>query len=292
MEVAALVAWRSPLRFALLSGAGIGTLGLGAEWGWSHLWMPHPWTASMLPEAAVLALARRHGRRGPGRAPRPVAGRPAPRAPALAPLKPVAVAAAGAVALAALFAPLPRTGGDGTRATIVPTPAGRGEARLAVQVQPATAARSAQWFEVISWQGRTRGDTRRLTQLRRVGQGSYVTEGTVPVTGNWKSILRLAKGSHLMGLPVYLPASPESGRPAVAPRPRAARWCADTFLLQREAKGGPGWLTSTAYALLAAIVATWLVLLAWALRLAEPPRPAAARAATVGGAWPPPNAPA
>jgi hypothetical protein len=67
---------------------------------------------------------------------------------------------------------------------------------------------------------------------------------------------------------------------------------ADTFLLQREATGGPGWLTSTAYVVLAAIVATWLVLLAWALRLAEPPRPAAARAATVGGAWPPRNAPA
>ena len=95
-----------------------------------------------------------------------------------------------------------------------------------------------------------------------------------------------------MGLPVYLPASPASGRTAVAPRPRSGPMVADTFLLQREAKGGPGWLTSTAYALLAAIVATWLVLLAWALRLAEPPRPAAARAATVGGAWPPPNAPA
>ena len=32
--------------------------------------------------------------------------------------------------------------------------------------------------------------------------------------------------------------------------------------------------------------------LAWALRLAEPPRPPAARAGTVRGAWPPPNAPA
>ena len=292
VEVAALVAWRSPLRFALLSGAGIGTLGLAAEWGWSHMWMPHPWTASMLPEAVLLALAAALAGAVLGARLGQSLALPGSDRARLAPLKPVAVAAAGAVALGALFVPLPRTGGDGTRASIVPTPAGPGEVRLAVQMQPATAAGHAEWFEVISWQGRTPGDTRRLTQLRRVGEGRYVTDGTVPVTGNWKSILRLAKGSHLMGLPVYLPASPESGRPGVAPRPRSGPMVADTFLLQREATGGPGGLTSTAYAVLAAIVATWLVLLAWALRLAEPPRPAAARAATVGGAWPPRNAPA
>src|SRR5919201_489397 len=45
-----------PLRFAALSGLGIGTVGLAAEWGWSHVWMPHPWPASLLPQAPVLAL--------------------------------------------------------------------------------------------------------------------------------------------------------------------------------------------------------------------------------------------
>jgi hypothetical protein len=57
VELAALVAARSPLRFALLSGVGIGTVGLAAEWGWSHVWMPHPWPASLLSQAAILALA-------------------------------------------------------------------------------------------------------------------------------------------------------------------------------------------------------------------------------------------
>jgi hypothetical protein len=291
VELAALAAWRSPLRFALLSGAGIGTLGLAAEWGWSHLWMPHPWTASMLPEAVVLALAAAMAGAVLGARLSQSLALPGSDRARLAPLKPAAVAAAGAVALVALFVPLPRTGGDGTRASIVPARAGEGEVRLAVRMRPANAARNAEWFEVISWQGRTPGQTRRLTQLRRVGEGRYVTEGSVPVTGNWKSILRLAKGSHLMGLPVYLPASPQAGRPAVASQPRSGPMIADTFLLQREATGGPGWLTSTAYAVLVAIVAIWLVLLTWALRLAEPPRPAAAQAGTVGAAWPPRNVP-
>ena len=29
----------------------IGTVGLAAEWGWSHVWMPLPWPAALLPEA-------------------------------------------------------------------------------------------------------------------------------------------------------------------------------------------------------------------------------------------------
>jgi hypothetical protein len=57
VEAAALVAPRAPLRFAVLSGLGIGTVGLAAEWGWSHVWMPHPWPASMLVPAVILALA-------------------------------------------------------------------------------------------------------------------------------------------------------------------------------------------------------------------------------------------
>jgi hypothetical protein len=44
------------VQFGLISGVGIGTVGLGAEWAWSHLWMPIPWPAELLPEAAVLGL--------------------------------------------------------------------------------------------------------------------------------------------------------------------------------------------------------------------------------------------
>ncbi len=45
------------LRFALASGAAIGTIGLAGEWAWSHIWMPNPWPAELLPEGAVLGFA-------------------------------------------------------------------------------------------------------------------------------------------------------------------------------------------------------------------------------------------
>ncbi len=46
-----------PLRFGLVSGIGIGTVGLAAEWAWSHLWMPLPWPESAFPEAAIVGFA-------------------------------------------------------------------------------------------------------------------------------------------------------------------------------------------------------------------------------------------
>jgi hypothetical protein len=291
VELAALAAPRAPLRFALLSGLGIGTLGLAAEWGWSHVWMAHPWPASLLPQALILALAAGVAGSVLGARMGQSLAMPGSECAGLPAIPGRSVALAGVVALVALLVPLPRSGGDGTRAAIVPTPAGHGQVDLAVRLDPSDAVRDNQWFEVISWQGRTPGRTRQLTQLREVGPGRYVTVRPVPVGGNWKTMVRLAKGSHLEALPVYLPPSPQSGRAGVPVAARSGPMVADTFLLQREARGGPGWLTTTAYAVLAAIVAIWLGLLTWALGLAEP-RGAARERATVASQWPPPVAPA
>jgi hypothetical protein len=287
VEVAALAFARRPLRFALAAGAGIGTLGVAAEYGWSHVWMAHPWPAAMLPAAVALALPAGVGGALLGaRIAQALALEGSERA-GLAPIPAPAVALAGVAVLVALAIPLPRTGGDGTRAALVPRPAGPGAVDLAVAIDPPGAARDAQWFEVLSWQGRTPGRTRQIAHLRPAGgAGRFVADRTIPVGGNWKSMLRLARGSHLMGLPVYLPPSPPAGRPGVPVAARAGVMPADTFLLQREATGGPAWLEATAYTALAVIVAVWLALVAWALRRAEPPRDAAPARATLRRAWP------
>lgn len=46
-----------PLAFGVTAGALIGTIGLAAEWGWSHVWMPLPWPVEILPETIGLGLA-------------------------------------------------------------------------------------------------------------------------------------------------------------------------------------------------------------------------------------------
>ena len=254
--------------------------------------MPHPWPASMLVPAAVLALAAAAGRQRPRRPhePEPRHARERARRPA-ARSRRAPSRWRRRSALVALFFPLPRTGGDGTRAAIVPTPAGDGRVNLAVKLDPPSAARDNQWFEVLSWQGRTPGQLRQLTALREVGPGRYVTERPVPVSGNWKTMLRLAKGTHLMALPVYLPPSPQANRAGV---PGAPALGADAGRhLHPAARGArrPAWLTTTAYAVLGVVVAVWLGLLAWALGLAEPRRQPRQRA-TVASTWQPPVAPA
>src|SRR5207302_6921569 len=55
-----LVAWRlgdrRPVLVGTVAGVLIGTVGFAAEWGWSHTWMPLPWTGSMLGTALPLAF--------------------------------------------------------------------------------------------------------------------------------------------------------------------------------------------------------------------------------------------
>src|SRR4051794_6653813 len=55
-----LVAWRlgtqRPLRFGLVAGALIGTIGLAAEWAWTHVWMPIPWPSTLIGEMLPLAV--------------------------------------------------------------------------------------------------------------------------------------------------------------------------------------------------------------------------------------------
>src|SRR5918997_4880914 len=47
---------RSPVVTGAIAGVFIGTIGLAAEWGWSHIWMPIPWQGTLLPEALVAGL--------------------------------------------------------------------------------------------------------------------------------------------------------------------------------------------------------------------------------------------
>src|SRR3954464_876315 len=57
VELAGLaLARRGPVAFGIGAGALIGTVGVAAEWAWSHIAMPLPWPASLLPEAPLLAL--------------------------------------------------------------------------------------------------------------------------------------------------------------------------------------------------------------------------------------------
>lgn len=269
VEVTALaISTRNPVRFGLLAGGLIGSVGLAAEWGWSQVAFPLPWTSVLLPEALVLAFVT--GMAGgvlgalTGRALQPatVTRAPTPRLAA-------GLAFAAAVAIIGVLLPLGTH--DGYRASVDVQALGDGTANLTVRVLPATLAENAAWFNVTSWQGGQRdvpsADGFVITPLEQVSEGVYRTTRPVPVIGEWKTLIRLTSSRTSEAVPVYLPedkAIPAVGVPALAHFERA--FVPDVEILQREQVGGSQTLKHVAYGILAFLAMLWIATLSLGLQ--------------------------
>ncbi len=255
-----------PLALGAVSGALIGTIGLAAEWGWSHVWMPLPWTESMLPAAATLGFvaALSAGVLG-GYVGRALTARGPERQTGPRWLLP---AAAAAIIFCIAF-PLPMNAGRSTTASFALTPLGGGPKRTVaarVTLTPRNAADHAQWLTVTAWQG----GGLVVDRLRRVGEGTFETTKPIPVYGQWKSMLRMENGRAVDAVPIYMPADPEiPAREVPATTSFTRGFVRDKKILQREAVGGSVWLTTPAYLLLLAIVTAWLLALGRGLRWLE-----------------------
>ena len=241
VEVVALaVGTRRSLRFALLAGLGIGTVGLGAEWAYNQ-GAYQPWTPALLPDVLVLGL--------------PVAVAAAVLGVTLAghrPTRPVLLAATGVVLLA-LGWPLARPVGD-VRAALTVARAGPDAVSLEVVLSPADAADDARWFQVSSWQG---GDLV-LTDLEERAPGRWVATAPVPVGGNHKTIVRLHRGRQMMAVPVFLPADAEIGEPEIPAVDRTAAFASERTYLLRETTDNDAWLAWLVNGLLGVVAVGWL----------------------------------
>jgi hypothetical protein len=258
--LALVVSVRRPLLFGALAGLLIGTVGLAAEWGWSHVWMPIPWPSEILAETIVLGLAMAiaasvigawvGARLGSERIERT----PALRWAALG----------GAAAATAIIAyPLFTQPGPEISARVAlrdVTPAPQRTAMATVTLSPRDGAREAKWLTATAWQG----GGLVVDHLRRVREGVYETTRPIPLHGSWKALIRLHTGNALLGLPVYAPADPAipvAGVPA--PRRFERAFVPDRRLLQREARTREAAITYGAYAAVLAITVLLLSLLAW-----------------------------
>ncbi len=270
------------LRYALISGVAIATVGMIGELAWVKLsgWADLPVNDArvflVVPAVAVAAAVLGGALSRPVWAQRTVPG--------------LAAGLAGVVLAGTLLSLLPRNVGH-VEATIYLTPVGQ-QAAVAVELAPADAARHATAFGVVSWQGGGRVSAK----LNEVGPGRYVSSRPLPVTGDWKTMVGLQRGSEVMAVPVYLPADPEINAPAIAALPqRHAAFVRNTALLLREQHAGPTWPGVAGYSGLAIMVVLWTGLIAFvANRIssasaepAVPRQPAATRFS--GGARPAPR---
>jgi hypothetical protein len=252
VELAALVLARRPLAFGAVTGLLVGTAGLATEWPWTHAVMPLPWTGDILPEALVLGavggvaggvIGALLGTGLRGELPRPALARP------LVALATVAIAAC-------LVDGLIVTPPGDTRVAMTVRDGG-----IALQVEPAAVAVEPAWLTVSAWQG----GGLHVDRLRRTGPNTFVTTEPVPLTGEWKAMVRIQDGRRLMSAPIRLPADPAipvGAVPVLAEMTRPLQ--PDHEVLQRERKPGvPMWLWTAAGGIVLALALGFLAALAW-----------------------------
>ena len=249
-----------PFAFGAVAGALIGTVGLAAEWGWSHVWMPIPWPAEILPETIAFGLAMALaasllgawiGARLDDDIPYSSAGRP--------------IALASSLAIFAMLAfPLFTTSLTDIRGSVQLSDVRSGPERAVnatITLEPRDAAEGAKWLQVQAWQG---GGQIVVDRLEKVSEGVYRTTKAIPVHGKWKAMLRIHKGNALSALPIYAPrdtAIPVAG--VAAPAQFERRFYSDKELLQREAKVQEDWVTNLGYGVVLGLALMLIALLAW-----------------------------
>lgn len=253
------------LRFAIVSGVGIGTLGLAAEWVWNEQ-AHQPWTTSLLPTAAVLGTIVAVATAVIGAALAPALGAAEPPAPNPTRLAGRTAWLALATTVVVLMIPLNRGTGNVT-ASVHLDRAGPGQAYVEARVEPLDAAADAYWFQATAWQG---GGLVLATMQPTGTPGQYRSDVALPIEGHWKTLLRLHRAGEMMAIPVYLPADPSIDAAEIPAVDRQAAFEVERKYLLRETRGGNAWLTLVVHGFFAFVCALWAIAFAAAMR---PPRP-------------------
>lgn len=253
-----VVARTHPYRLGVLAGGLVGSLGVLAEYAWSHVWFPLEWPAAMLPTAIAYSL--------PVGIACGICGAflfcGLDRRPALVGSRQALAAAVGSViVVCAIIGGLRSTETPDVRATVTVQevrPAPQREIVATVRLDPPGAARDADWLHTINYQGKA---PLRLDDLVRIAPGVYRT-ARLEVHGTWKSGIRLHRGGEMAAIPVYMPgddAIPAAEIPA--PAAFARTFLDDKELLQRERKDDVSRALETGFALLILVICLGLVAL-------------------------------
>lgn len=256
VEVVALrVDTARQVTFGAVAGVLIGSVGVAAEWWWSHVWMTMSWPSSLLPEASLALPAGVAGGVLGGLIARSFTVDD--RQPVRAFVAPVT----GLVVVACLALPLPISTLEGSAAIVLDDPTAPAT-EATITLDPPDVARDALWFNVTAWQGG--GSV--VAPLQEIGGGRYRSVA-VPISGEWKALVRLHSGSAIVAVPVYLPADPAIPAPEVPAEESIERaFVPDKTILLREAKDTPAWFSWVGYGVLGIIVVIWIAVLAWGLR--------------------------
>jgi hypothetical protein len=249
---------RGAVRFGAAAGLLCGTVGFAAQYAWTQVWAPVPWTPSLLaeglPTAALAGVAGGllGGLLGAGLR---------RELPARAVRRRVGLAAAATLVVLganALWVSNP----DDVTATVAFAPvagndAAHREAVVTVRFSDPRLAQDAELRQVLAWQGGNRVSR----QLDEIAPGVYRTDGPVPLYGDYKTNLRLQSGRAFVALALHLPREPSIPTPGVTRPDRfTAPLISDGEAMQTERRDYvPGWLWTPSALLMLAFCGLFVV---------------------------------
>ena len=201
-----------PTLFGAGAGLAVGTLGFAAEYGWSQLVMPIPWTPALLSEGLPTAIVA--GVAGGLIGSLMAQALSGDLKPGRGPLITAVLSLAAVIGLG-VSAETTRNPTDLTAAMTlsnvregqVPNHGADEPQRvgdLTVRFSDPSVTQDANWISALGWQG----DGRYLDPLVKQADGSWKTTQPVPLDAPWKTQVRLQAGRTMLSAPIHYPADP------------------------------------------------------------------------------------
>lgn len=248
-----LPAARRRILWGALTGLVAATAGIWLESLWVAAVFVDPWPTAMWPELLLMTIPTGIAGGVVGAMLATVLlGEPLPRPAVRRTLITAAVVVVAAATANGLMIDIPQDARATVQLREAPADGGR-MVHAGIRITPAgLAGDDPEWVQILAWQGGVGSDSpgRGLVvdQLRRVGEGHYVTTEAVPVHGTWKTILRVQDGRTQTALPLFMAADPGIGAEEVpAPAEFTRPFVAEITVLQRERSfDHPAWLFTAA----------------------------------------------
>jgi hypothetical protein len=229
---------KRPIIFGLVSGLGVATIGLWIESLWVNAVYTYPWPTSMWPEALMMAIpvAVLTGACG-AMVGMVVTDQRLPHRGIGIGLVVLTVLALGGATANGLRYEVPQNANATITLTDVPVQEGQRFVTADVQITPANLiSDDPNWVSVLGWQGGLANERGIFTDhLEKVGPGHYRSTQPMPVSGKWKTLLRVHDGKTFTALPIYLAGDPGIGAKEVPAEANMTRpFVPEITILQRE----------------------------------------------------------
>ena len=229
---------KRPLWFGAVSGLGIATAGLWLESLWIGAVYHYPWPSSIWPEALSMAVpvAVLVGLCG-AMVGMVLTDQRLPRRAIGAGLVVLTVLAIGGATANGLHYQVPQ---HATATIILTDTPPIGDQRMAmadVRINPPDLVSvDPNWVSVLGWQGGLANQRGMFVdRLEKLGPGHYRSTKPMPVSGKWKTLLRVHDGRMMTAVPIYLQGDPGIGAKEVPAEASMTRpFVGELTILQRE----------------------------------------------------------